>query len=74
VLCVARDDFLELVRGSWDLRHQLLSLSQRHAREKKRRMLFRRTHEEADYDDDSADYYDDGKAAPRGLSSDSTDS
>ena len=33
-LCISRDDFLELVRGSWDVRQSLIAISERHKREK----------------------------------------
>jgi len=45
-LCVSRADFLELVRGSWDVRHDLIALSERHSREKERRVNFMRTRDE----------------------------
>tara|TARA_B100000795_G_C22378287_1_gene278752 strand:+ start:299 stop:448 length:150 start_codon:yes stop_codon:yes gene_type:complete len=40
------------VRGSWDVRQNLIHISERHRREKQRRISFRRTQEEADDDDD----------------------
>jgi CRP-like cAMP-binding protein len=57
-LCVSRDEFLELVRGSWDVRQSLIAISERHKREKQRRMSFRRTQEEV-YGED--DYFSDGE-------------
>jgi len=53
VLCVSRDDFLELVRGSWDVRHDLIAVSERNSKEKQRRLNFLRTRDEVggDYDD-----------------------
>ena len=50
-LCVSREDFLSLVRGSWDVRQNLIDISERHRREKQRRISFRRTQEEADDND-----------------------
>jgi len=51
-VCVSRDEFLELVRGSWDVRQSLIAISERHKRERQRRVSFHRTREEAGWDDE----------------------
>eukprot|EP00327_Prymnesium_parvum_P035278 CAMPEP_0195618456 /NCGR_PEP_ID=MMETSP0815-20121206/14091_1 /TAXON_ID=97485 /ORGANISM="Prymnesium parvum, Strain Texoma1" /LENGTH=101 /DNA_ID=CAMNT_0040758991 /DNA_START=104 /DNA_END=409 /DNA_ORIENTATION=+ len=56
VLCVSRDDFLQLVRGSWDVARDLVALSEQHSKEKERRVNFRRTRDEVSDDDDDNDY------------------
>ena len=63
-LCVSRDDFLNLVRGSWDVRQNLINISERHRREKQRRVSFRRTQEEVGWEDDS-DYFSDGSSGEK---------
>lgn len=32
VLCVSRDDFIALVRGSWDVARDLVAVSERHSK------------------------------------------
>ena len=60
VMCVSREDFLALVRGSWHVAQDLVAVSDRHQKEKERRVNFRRTREEVGgEDDDDDDYYDD---------------
>jgi len=44
VLCVSRDDFLQLVRGSWDVARDLVALSEQHSKEKVGRMPSIRTY------------------------------
>ena len=46
VFCVTREEFLALVRGSWDVAQDLVAVSERHTKEKARRMSFRRTRDE----------------------------
>ena len=55
VFCVSREDFLALVRGSWDVAQDLLALSDRHSKEKERRVNFRRTRDEVGGDEDELD-------------------
>ena len=53
-MCISREDFLALVRGSWDVAQDLVAVSDRHKKEKARRVNFRRTRDEvgaADNDD-----------------------
>ena len=52
VFCVSRDDFLALVRGSWDVAQDILAVSDRHSKEKERRVNFRRTRDEVGGEDD----------------------
>jgi len=52
VLCVSRDDFIALVRGSWDVAKDLVALSERHSKEKERRVNFMRTRDEVSGDED----------------------
>jgi len=55
VMCVTREDFLALVRGSWDVAQDLIAVSERHEKEKERRVNFRRTRDEVtDEDEDEA--------------------
>ena len=51
-LRVSRADFLALMRGSWDVAHDLVAVSERHLKEKERRVKFIRTQSEAAADDD----------------------
>jgi len=51
VFCVSREDFLALVRGSWDVAQDLLAVSRRHESEKKRRVNFLRTRDEVGGDE-----------------------
>ena len=46
VFCISREDFISLVRGSWDVAQDLLAVSDSHEREKERRINFRRTRDE----------------------------
>jgi CRP-like cAMP-binding protein len=46
VFCISREDFLALVRGSFDVAQDLLAVSDSHEKEKERRVNFRRTREE----------------------------
>ena len=46
-ICITREDFLALVRGSWDVAQDLVAMSERHRKEKERRVNFRRTRDEA---------------------------
>ena len=46
VFCVSREEFLALVRGSWDVAQDILALSDRHSKEKERRKNFSRTRDE----------------------------
>ena len=50
-----REDFLSLVRGSWDVAQDLLAVSDSHEREKERRINFRRTRDEVGPEDDELD-------------------
>jgi len=52
VLCVSRDDFLSLVRGSWDVARDLVAASERKSKERERRVNFRRTRDEVSGDDE----------------------
>ena len=51
-MCISREDFLALVRGSWDVAQDLVAVSERHKKEKARRVNFRRTRDEVDGEDD----------------------
>ena len=44
---MSREEFLALVRGSWDVAQDILALSDRHSKEKERRKNFSRTRDEA---------------------------
>ena len=52
MFCVTREDFLALVRGSWDVARDLVAVAERHQKEKRRRMSFRRTRDEVGEQDD----------------------
>ena len=52
VFCVSREDFLSLVRGSWDVAQDLVAVSERHSKEKERRVNFMRTRDEVGGDED----------------------
>ena len=51
-MCIRREDFLALVRGSWDVAQDLVAVSERHKKEKARRVNFLRTRDEVDGEDD----------------------
>ena len=40
-----------MVRASWDVRHDLIAVSERHSKEKQRRVNFRRTRDEVGGED-----------------------
>jgi CRP/FNR family cyclic AMP-dependent transcriptional regulator len=52
VMCVSREDFLALVRGSWDVAQDLIEVSERHKKEKERRVNFVRTRDEVGGEDE----------------------
>ena len=56
VYCVTREDFLSLVRGSWDVAQDLVALSDKHNKEKERRKQFRRTRDEVGGEEDDLFY------------------
>lgn len=49
---MSRDDFLQLVRGSWDVARDLVATSERHSKERRRRVNFMRTRDEVSGGDD----------------------
>ena len=61
--CVSREDFLALVRGSFDVAQDLLAVSDRHSKEKERRVNFRRTRDEVGGDEDELDGVSDEQSA-----------
>ena len=56
VFCVTREEFLALVRGSWDVAQDLLKVSEQHDKEKERRVNFRRTRDEVDGEEDELEF------------------
>jgi CRP-like cAMP-binding protein len=63
VFCVSREDFLQLVRGSWDVAQDLVAVAERHSKEKERRVNFRRTRDEVAGGDDDDDLWEGQQAA-----------
>ena len=49
---MSREDFLALVRGSWDVAQDLLAVSERHSKERERRANFQRTRDEVGGDEE----------------------